>query len=94
MIIAGLVVFTIVIAILAYNLHHGLDRGENTLRNERESARIAPVGAVATDAITSSGKATAEAPVVVQTVIEKPPIDAEALYKSVCFMACETDRLI
>ena len=70
MILAGIVAFTIIIAILAYNIHYGVDRGENTLRDDRESARIATV--------------------VVQTVIEEPPFDAEDCYKTVCFACHDT----
>jgi cytochrome c5 len=91
MIIAGLVVFTLVIATLAYNIHTGLDRGETSLREQRESERIAPVGAVSSDAAPLPGAAAdAAPPVVVQTVAETPPFDAEGTYKSVCFACHDT----
>ncbi len=90
MVIVALVAIAVIVAIPGCNSRQEPDRGENTVEDEGESARIAPIGAVATDADSSSGEAEAETPVVVQTVIEKPPIDAEAIYKTVCFACHDT----
>jgi len=93
-VILGLMAFTIIFAISGCNSQQDADRGENTLEDEQENARIAariaPVGAVTTEVDGSSGDASAETTVVVQTVIEKPPFDAEAIYKTACFACHDT----
>ncbi len=90
MVIPGLVALVIIIAIFAYDNYDGGDGSEAAYTEEEESARIAPIGAVATDADITSDQPTETPPVVVQTVIEKPPIDAETIYKTVCFACHDT----
>lgn len=88
--IPGLLAFTTIAVILVYDYQSSPDRVENSLSDEQVDARIAPVGAVRTDAVPSSGDDAVEAPVVIKTVVEKPPIDAEAIYKTACFACHDT----
>jgi cytochrome c5 len=88
--IASLLTFAIIVGIVAYNLINAEDPHDSMLSEEQETARIAPVGAVTTDTDVAAGEAAAKPAVVVQTVIEEPPFDAEAAYKSVCFACHDT----
>ena len=82
--------FSFVAANWAKSIRSGHEPRETAHRTESESERIKPVGAVATDSIVSTADDIVEPAVVEKTVIEKPPIDPEAIYKSTCFACHDT----
>ena len=74
----------------ATSIRAGHEPTQTTHRSEGENERIAPVGAVATDAVADHSAEIEERAVVVKKVIEKPPFDPEAVYKTVCFACHDT----
>ena len=95
-VIAGLVIVTILIMIIAIGYDKQQEEGANPSRNALTDERIAPVGSVRTE-LTEQAPATdtvaEEAASAVETVAEEAPtvaasgIDGAAIYNSAC-MAC------
>lgn len=82
--------FSYISAYWAKSIRSGHEPSETTHRTESESDRIKPVGAVATDSIVATADDIVKPAVVEKTVIEKPPIDPEAIYKTTCFACHDT----
>jgi len=82
--------FSYISAYWAKSIRDGHEPRETTHRTENESERIKPVGAVATDSIVATADDIVTPAVVEKTVIEKPPFDPEAIYKTACFACHDT----